>query len=55
MPTDAEKPDKIREPNDDNDRVYTCRVRGCAVLRSKREGGTIFTVCEKHWEETSGN
>ena len=43
--------DKIREPNDDNDRVYPCAK--CGTLRSKREGGTTFTVCDDCWDKAS--
>jgi hypothetical protein len=41
--------DKIREPKDDNDRVYSCQ--DCGVLRSKNEGGTTFTVCDECWDK----
>lgn len=36
-----------REPINDDDKVYPCVE--CGTLRSKREGGTIFTLCDKCW------
>lgn len=36
---------KKREP------LYPCAVPGCKVMRTKAEGGTTFTVCDKHWDE----
>ena len=39
----------IRPPQNNQDRVYICRVDGCDVLRSIDEGGAIFTVCDEHW------
>ena len=41
--------DKIREPLNDDDKVYPCT--DCGVLRSKNEGGTTFTVCDKCWDK----
>ena len=32
----------------DDEKKYPCKV--CGVLRSKEEGGTVFTVCDKCWE-----
>jgi len=37
--------------SDDNKRIYPCIVKGCKVMRSKNEGGTFFTLCDKHWDE----
>lgn len=31
-------------------RIYPCRH--CGKLRTKAEGGTVFTVCDKCWDET---
>lgn len=36
---------------DKSARIYPCRHDGCRVLRSENEGGKIFTVCDKHWDE----
>lgn len=30
-------------------RIYPCIYPGCKVMRTKEEGGTTFTVCDKHW------
>lgn len=32
----------------DTDRIYPCDM--CGVLRSKNEGGTVFTVCDDCWK-----
>ena len=42
------KCENIRAPIDNDDRVYPCSM--CGKLRSKNEGGTIFTVCDDCWE-----
>jgi len=39
----------IRKPKSDADRVYPCMY--CGTLRSKEEGGTVFTVCDDCWEK----
>jgi hypothetical protein len=39
----------IRPPANDRDRVYPCA--DCGTLRSKNEGGTTFTVCDKCWDK----
>lgn len=36
---------------DDNAKIYPCSAPDCKVMRSKAEGGNIFTVCDKHWDE----
>jgi len=41
--------DPIREAKDGNDRVYPCA--DCGKLRSKKEGGSAFTVCDDCWDE----
>jgi hypothetical protein len=41
--------DAIRKPLNDDDRVYPCMK--CGILRSKNEGGTIFTVCDECWDK----
>ena len=41
--------DAVRTPRDDDDRVYPCMT--CKKLRSKNEGGTTFTVCDKCWDK----
>lgn len=33
-----------------DDRIYPCNR--CGVMRSKDEGGTVFTVCDDCWEKT---
>lgn len=33
----------------DSDRIYPCD--DCGLLRSKDEGGTIFTVCDTCWDK----
>ncbi len=38
----------IRPPINDNDKVYPCE--DCGILRSKNEGGTVFTLCDDCWE-----
>ena len=37
----------IRRPKDDDDKVYPCLK--CGRLRSKNQGGTTFTHCERCW------
>jgi hypothetical protein len=32
-----------------HERIYPCRK--CGVLRTKAEGGTVFTVCDGCWDE----
>lgn len=34
----------------DTDRIYPCDR--CGFMRTKAEGGTTFTVCDKCWDET---
>lgn len=41
--------DAIHVPMDDNDEVYPCA--DCGVLRSKKQGGTTFTVCDECWHK----
>lgn len=33
---------------DTEDRIYPCREPDCDVMRTKAEGGTVFSYCEKH-------
>lgn len=33
------------------ERLYPCDK--CGVLRTKAEGGTVFTVCEECWDKTA--
>ena len=35
--------------NSDDKRIYPCI--DCGILRSKNEGGTTFTVCDKCWDK----
>lgn len=30
-------------------RIYPCRL--CPTMRTKAEGGTVFTVCDACWEK----
>jgi len=34
---------------EDTDRKYPCKK--CGKLRSKDEGGTVFTVCDECWDK----
>lgn len=34
-----------------DERIYPCNADGCKVMRSAAEGGNVFTVCDKHWDE----
>lgn len=36
-------------PTDDDTQTYPCDM--CGVMRSKAEGGTVFTVCDACWEK----
>lgn len=31
-----------------DERIYACK--DCGKLRSKNEGGTVFTVCDECWD-----
>ena len=42
----------INPPKNDQNRVYPCA--DCGTLRSKDEGGTTFTVCDKCWDKHYG-
>lgn len=44
----------IRCPTSLDDEVFPCHVRGCKTLRSVRQGGTTFTICDEHWEAKYG-
>jgi hypothetical protein len=44
--------DAVRAPRNADDRVYPCMF--CGRLRSKNEGGTTFTACDKCWDPTKG-
>lgn len=33
--------------------LYPCAVAGCKVLRTRSEGGGIFTVCDECWEKNA--
>jgi hypothetical protein len=35
-----------------DEKIYPCY--DCGLLRSKKEGGTTFTVCDKCWERHYG-
>ena len=39
----------IRIPKDSDDEVYPCQ--DCGILRSKNQGGTTFTVCDRCWDK----
>jgi hypothetical protein len=36
---------------DKSARIYPCQR--CGKLRSKDEGGTVFTVCDECWDATT--
>ena len=40
------KPRAVNEP------LYSCAHPNCKIMRTKAEGGTTFTVCDKHWDLT---
>lgn len=33
----------------DDERIYPCA--DCGKMRSKNEGGTVFTVCDECWDK----
>jgi hypothetical protein len=33
--------------------LYPCAYPHCKVMRTKAEGGNIFTVCDEHWDSTA--
>lgn len=37
------------KPVSRNARIYPCAFPGCKTMRSRMEGGAIFTVCDEHW------
>ena len=37
-----------RIENESDERIYPCA--DCGLLRSKAEGGTVFTVCDDCWD-----
>ena len=37
------------EQDSQKDRIYPCE--DCGKLRSKDEGGTVFTVCDECWDK----
>lgn len=45
-------PKETSQTNKDDERVYPCAR--CGKLRSKNEGGTTFTLCDKCWEAIMG-
>lgn len=47
-PEVAPAPAGLRNEEEEATRVYPCAM--CGVMRSKREGGTIFTVCDDCWD-----
>lgn len=48
--TNRKKPAGLKERAEQDAEIYPCMVRGCKVMRSKNQGGTVFTVCDKHWD-----
>jgi hypothetical protein len=38
----------MKRKQDKNARIYPCA--DCGIMRSKAEGGTIFTVCDECWK-----
>jgi len=43
----SHRPVKLTEADDPDVRIYACYV--CGKMRSKNEGGTVFTVCDACW------
>lgn len=41
-------PSDVEAPHQDQDRIYPCRE--CPTMRTKAEGGTVFTVCDECWD-----
>lgn len=33
------------------EQLYPCATPGCVNMRTKDQGGTIFTVCDSCWDE----
>lgn len=42
-------PSVLREESPDDERIYPCA--SCGKMRSKNEGGTVFTVCDECWNK----
>ena len=40
---------RVRERWNANRRIYPCAT--CGKMRSKNEGGTVFTVCDECWDK----
>lgn len=36
-------------PTKEQERIYPCH--DCGTMRSKDEGGTVFTVCDECWDK----
>lgn len=51
MTTTTSGHDRAGDRRADDDRIYPCRR--CGTLRSKNEGGTVFTVCDACWDATA--
>jgi len=39
------------EGKEETEKLYKCDVPGCNVMRTKAQGGNIFTVCDEHWDK----
>ena len=39
----------VDKPPSDDERIYPCE--DCGILRSKNEGGTVFTICDECWDK----
>lgn len=37
-------------PEAQAERIYPCAHPGCTTMRTRAEGGTVFTVCDEHWD-----
>ncbi len=40
-----------RQADSEDGRIYPCAHDGCDVMRSRSEGGKVFTVCDEHWTD----
>lgn len=48
----SQGPSCADESGAETDRIYECRR--CGVMRTKAEGGTVFSVCDACWDVTTG-
>ena len=53
-PCNCRTPARDSARHEEAEPLYPCDYPGCTVMRTKAEGGTTFTVCDKHWDEHYG-